>query len=96
MGSLTGCIKKAGSALHADDKAAILAKARELKASGVSAQDAAMQAVEAQLAAVRALLATHAPTGVDEDAHVDAGESPEAATAAVIANSLKKAAEAGG
>lgn len=54
--SLTTCIKKAGAALHADDKNAILAKAREMRAAGESTKDAATHAVQSQLEAVHAML----------------------------------------
>lgn len=56
MGSLTGCLKKAGKAIDADDKRAILARSKELRGSGSSAQDAATAAVREQLEKVRALL----------------------------------------
>lgn len=52
--SLTSCIKKAGSALSADDKAAILARARELRADGMKADEAAKAAVTERLESVRA------------------------------------------
>lgn len=57
MGSLTSCMKKAGSALRAEDKAAILAKARELKQSGVAKRDAEIQAIQSRLGEVRQMLA---------------------------------------
>ena len=56
MGSLTGCIKKAGSALRAEDREAILAAFNDATAKGVKAADAARQAVDARMAEVRALL----------------------------------------
>jgi hypothetical protein len=55
MGTLTGCLKKAGAAIHADDKADILERARVLKAEG--AQSPAEQAIDEQLAKVRAMIA---------------------------------------
>jgi hypothetical protein len=54
--SLTGCIKKAGPALRAEDKAAILARARELRADGLKADDAGKQAISEQLAVVQDLM----------------------------------------
>lgn len=58
--SLTTCIRKAGTALRAEDKNAILARTRELMKAGQSAQQAAEQAVDAQIATVRALLSKYA------------------------------------
>lgn len=52
--SLTSCIKKAGSALSAEDKAVILARARELRADGMKADEAAKSAVTERLESVRA------------------------------------------
>ena len=57
MGSLTVCIKKAGDALHADDKAAIIERSRQLRAEGVDVAEAAMRAVDEQIAAVEAMAA---------------------------------------
>jgi hypothetical protein len=54
--SLTGCIKKAGGALRAEDKAAILARARELRSDGLSADAAGAQAVKEQIATVSKLM----------------------------------------
>ena len=55
--SLTSCIKKAGKALNAQDKAAILTAARKYRTDGVGTDEAALQAVDDQLATVRAMLA---------------------------------------
>lgn len=52
--SLTTCLRKAGNALNQQDKAAILARARELRASGKSATEAAQSAVDELIAKVRA------------------------------------------
>lgn len=57
MGSLTSCIKKAGAALHADDKAAILATAAKLRAEGAKAGDASVQAIQARMGEVAAMIA---------------------------------------
>lgn len=71
--SLTTCIKKAGEAINADDKAAILDRSRELRGEGKSATEAAKQAVDEQIAKVRAMLgdatpaADKAPTKIDDD-----------------------------
>lgn len=56
MGSLTSCLKKAGKAIHADDKREILARAKELRDGGLDAQQAAIQAVQQQFDKVRTLL----------------------------------------
>lgn len=56
MASLTGCLKKAGAALRAEDKAAILDRARELRAAGQSRAEAGRMAVQEHLGAVRDLL----------------------------------------
>lgn len=50
--SLTTCLKKVGSALAAEDKAAVLARAGVLRAEGLSATDAGRQAVDERLAEV--------------------------------------------
>jgi hypothetical protein len=55
MGTLTACIKKAGALLHAGDRAAILAKARELRAAGVAQALAAQQAIDHQIGVVQTL-----------------------------------------
>lgn len=60
MGSLTACVKKAGSALKAEDKAAIMAAARENRKAGMSASEAGRKAVEARLAEVRAMITSAA------------------------------------
>lgn len=54
--SLTSCLKKAGAALHADDRAAILKRSAVLRRGGLSADDAARQAVDEQLGVVRGLM----------------------------------------
>lgn len=46
--SLTGCIKKAGALLHPEDRAAIYARAAELKKQGLDGNTAAKQAVQEQ------------------------------------------------
>lgn len=56
MGSLTTCLKKAGDAIDPGDKAAVIARARELRAKGLTPTAAAAQAVQEQLAAVRAMM----------------------------------------
>lgn len=57
MTSLTTCLKKAGTAIHADDKAQILARSAELRRNGESPIEAARKAVGEQLAKVRSMLA---------------------------------------
>ncbi|MTV64170.1 hypothetical protein GM539_12550, partial [Streptococcus pneumoniae] len=55
MGSLTGCLAKAGKNVSRADKDAIMARAKALRDEGTAAADAAMMAVDEQIAAVRAL-----------------------------------------
>ena len=57
MSSLTTCLKKAGAAIDAQDKAQILAQARQYRTDGLAANDAAKKAVAEQLEAVRGLIA---------------------------------------
>ena len=64
--SLTTCLKKAGNALHAQDKSAILSRARELRGQGLAANDAAMKAVDERLAEVQALVTSN-PIRVSRD-----------------------------
>ena len=54
--SITSCVKKAGTALDAGDKAAIMAAARKYRADGLSADEAGKQAIRDQIAAVQALM----------------------------------------
>lgn len=56
MGSLTGCIKKAGAFLHPEDKAALIERVRELRASGLKSAAAQLQAVEERVNHVAGLL----------------------------------------
>ncbi len=56
MSSLTGCLAKAGPALHPEDKAAILSATRALRKDGMSADDSAKKAVGDRLAEVQTLL----------------------------------------
>ena len=50
MATLTGCIKSVGDSLHPDDKVAIMARVRELKAGGLAVDEATRQAVKEQSA----------------------------------------------
>lgn len=61
MPSLVGCIKKAGGLIDAEDKAALLARAKELRASGVEVSDAARQAVRERLTHLDGLKADESP-----------------------------------
>lgn len=56
--SLTTCLKKAGSAIHSADKESIITRSRELRTQGVSVSDAAMRAVDEQIAAVEKMLSS--------------------------------------
>ena len=75
MGSLTGCVKKAGAALRADDKNAVLARFNALTEGGTTATEAARLAVDEQIAAVRALIA--AEQGGERAAIVTPGPAPK-------------------
>jgi hypothetical protein len=54
--SLTSCLKKAGDAITTADRAAILSRARELRAEGVDTKTAAVQAVQERIDTVDAEL----------------------------------------
>jgi hypothetical protein len=54
--SLTSCLRKAGSALNAKDKAAVLEAARKYRAQGMSADAAGIKAIEDRLAEVQAMM----------------------------------------
>lgn len=56
MSSLTISLKKVGSALRAQDKAAILDKSRKYRTQGMSPNEAAAEAIDDQLALVRGLI----------------------------------------
>jgi hypothetical protein len=60
MSTLTGCIKKAGKFLLAEDKKAILARAKEYRAQGLDAKEAARKAIVDQITNVEAQLQTPA------------------------------------
>lgn len=64
--SLTSCMKKAGTSLHATDKKRILALARQYRGQGFTAEDAATKAVEDQLATVTAELEAEMAKPVDK------------------------------
>lgn len=100
MGSLTTCLKKAGDAIDPGDKAAVIARARELRAKGLTPTAAAAQAVQEQLAQVRALMeaeqkapAEQATVAETKPTHQDPGEAPEVATQAVVNEAIETAAE---
>jgi hypothetical protein len=96
--SLTTCIRRAGKNLNAEDKNAILEAARVNRKAGMSADEAAKAAVQAQIAKVQSYLSTwtdEKPASLKERAaamaakgdpvHQDPGEAPEVATKAVVA-----------
>ena len=56
MGSLTSCLKKAGTALDPEHRAAVQERTRELRAAGKSVAEAAAQAVEERITAVQAAI----------------------------------------
>lgn len=56
MSSLTVALKKVGSALRQQDKAAILDLSRRYRTNGMTPNEAATEAIDDQLAAVRRLI----------------------------------------
>ena len=54
--SLTGCMKKAGTALRASDKTEIQAAARQFRKDGMSVDEAGLAAIKEQMQSVRAQL----------------------------------------
>jgi hypothetical protein len=85
MASLTSCMKKAGTALRDEDRAAILARFNELTRGNTKAAEAARQAVDEQIAAVRALIG-----GGQAEAPVpDAAPAPKALSAAAVGQSFR-------
>ena len=54
--SLTGCLKKAGEYLPAEDRAAILRASQQFRSEGMGTAEAAKAAVEQRIAAVREML----------------------------------------
>jgi hypothetical protein len=55
MASLVGCIKKAGDLINAEDKAAVLARVKELRSIGLDESAAARQAVRERIGHVETL-----------------------------------------
>lgn len=55
--SLISCLKKAGSKLKAEDKAAILAGARTLRAEGMSSKQAGVEAINQRIKDINGLIA---------------------------------------
>ncbi len=88
MSSLTSCLKKAGAALHAEDRAAILKEAARLRRTGLSAEEAGRQAIDHQLSAVRSLLGARegddGPVAASDAAVRPAQTAPRATPAAKI------------
>lgn len=72
--SLTSCLKKAGDAIHADDKAAIIDRARALRGLGMPTKAASVQAVEERIAEVRALVAAARATEREAQPERDTAE----------------------
>lgn len=74
--SLTTCfaaLKKAGITINAEDEAAVRARSRALRGEGKGVSEAALQAVDEQIAAVRALLPVKETAPEVEQAHAQAG-----------------------
>lgn len=70
MASLTGCIRKAGKFLNAEDRAAVLKAAQDYRADGMKAAEAGRKAIADLLASVQAeLAALDKPQGFDEAAY---------------------------
>lgn len=83
--TLTTCIKKAGSALHEDDKSAILAAARKYRKEGMSADEAGRKAVTDQIAKVQVMLEGYGkPAAADEKKA--AASTPQAAAGEAAAD----------
>jgi hypothetical protein len=75
--SLTTCIRRAGKNLNAEDKNAILEAARVNRKAGMSADEAAKAAVQAQIAKVQSYLSTwtdEKPASLKERAAAMAGK----------------------
>lgn len=76
--SLVKCLQKAGDFLSADDKAELLAAASRYRKDGMSAADAAMRAVDEQIAKVDKLIesppAEVKPEGPAAEAEVASAE----------------------
>lgn len=84
--SLTSCLKKAGDAIHADDKSAILAAARKYRKDGLSAEEAGRKAVADQIAAVQAMIAAKPAAKVDaKPERAQPAPEPEQAPAPAVA-----------
>ncbi len=62
--SLSSCLRKAGNLINKDDRLAIMSTAKNLRASGLDADEAGLQAITRQTEVVRA--AIKAITGRDE------------------------------
>lgn len=77
MSNLTGCLKKAGSALKAEDKAAILASARAYRVQGLSAKDAGVKAIDDLMVNAKAQVASLFAESLRKPvAHKDASAVP--------------------
>lgn len=68
MPSLTSCLKKAGSVIDAADRAAIIERARILRAEGVATGEAAVRAVQDRMALVQQELDALAPVAAEAEA----------------------------
>lgn len=78
MGSLTGCLKKAGDLLDAGDRKAIHARAAALRKEGLGAKAAAIQAVDELIAQVEGELgAQPEPKAAPVQAAASTGEQDE-------------------
>jgi hypothetical protein len=71
MASLTNCFRKAGTLLRAQDKTAIVNRAKELRSEGLTASKANKQALSEQIESLKTTLAEHeknSPTVVEKPA----------------------------
>lgn len=78
--SLTNCLKKAGDSINKKDRAAILARSRELRGQGIKPDAAAVQAVGELIAKLQAQVDTH-PARMSRQAgqgDADPGAAPKA------------------
>ena len=91
--SLTSCLKKAGAALRSEDKAAILARARELRGDGVKADEAGARAIREQLDSVSELLADNTPAAAPKSLDAKQSEFLRESAATMRTNGMSEVAD---
>lgn len=87
MGSLTGCLAKAGKNVSRADKDAIMARAKALRDDGTAAADAARLAVDEQIALVTRLMAQPDAAEQAEPVPVSSPEPEKTTPAAAVGSS---------